>query len=181
MPGMRIDLTIDDKITPELQAKARRLQSFREPLVQAQALMLRSVDQNFRSDGRPKWPPLAPSTVAQRRKGSSRPLQDTGRLRVSVTAQDGTGAVRTVNDSVAIIGTTVKYARLMQEGGTINVPALTPKRAKALRWIGGGGAVHFARRTKAHTVSIPARPFLLFQAEDERRIVTIFRRYIEGA
>jgi phage gpG-like protein len=34
-----------------------------------------------------KWQPLAPSTIRGRRKGSSKPLQDTGRMRGSIKPQ----------------------------------------------------------------------------------------------
>ena len=42
------------------------------------------VNKNFKDAGtEKKWRPLSPNTIASRRKGSSRPLQNTGRLRQS--------------------------------------------------------------------------------------------------
>ena len=49
------------------------------------------VDESFRTSGRGKWAALRPSTIAGRRGGSSSPLQDTGKYRMSFTGQGGAG------------------------------------------------------------------------------------------
>ena len=56
------------------------------------------------------WDALKPSTIANRRQGSSVPLSDTGQLRTSITFNAS-------NDSVEI-GTNKPYAALMNFGGT---------------------------------------------------------------
>ena len=52
------------------------------------------------------------------------------------------------------------YAPAQNFGATISIPEIRPKKANgALRWFGPDGPV-FARHTRAHRVTIPARPFL---------------------
>jgi phage gpG-like protein len=49
---------------------------------------LKWIDKNFREEGTErKWPPLSPTTIKLRRKGSSKPLQDKGLLRRSFIAK----------------------------------------------------------------------------------------------
>lgn len=69
------------------------------------------IDEGFArsvSPGGAPWRPLAPRTIARRRKRSSRPLLDTGRLRASITyiiTADG-----------FVVGTSVIYAATHQHG-----------------------------------------------------------------
>lgn len=132
--------------------------------------MMRSVDNNFRAGGRPKWPALAASTVANRRQNSSKPLQDTGRLKQSITLKTG--------NETASIGTNLVYARVHQYGHDgIQIPDVYPRRAKALRWYKPGGGVVFAKKAAAHVVRIPARPYLVFQKAD----LTVLDKIFAGA
>lgn len=93
-------------------------------------------------DGTP-WKPLSALTIAGRRKGSSSPLTDTGRLLGSI---DYTAGARSV-----VVGTNVFYAGFHQDG----VKSIKPKSARALAIPMGGGGFAFAKET-----SIPARPFM---------------------
>lgn len=77
----------------------------------------------------------------------------TGRLRSSIMT-------RKVTDFDYGIGTNVKYARIHEFGGTIQIPEIRPVNKKALRWIGPSGRVMFARRTRAHPVVMPRRSFI---------------------
>lgn len=54
--------------------------------------------------------PLSPATEAYR--GEGRPLQDTAHLRDSITAE-------TTGENTAVVGTTVAYARIQNNGGVI--------------------------------------------------------------
>jgi phage virion morphogenesis protein len=119
------------------------------PLRAAGEVLRRSVEQNFRAQGRPaRWKGLAPSTLARRRRGRGRGgpqiLIDTGRLKNSI-------AVRLVTEGVEV-GTNVRYARRQQFG--------FPK---------GEGRGHS---------ETPPRPFLMVQDEDIDTIAGIFRRHI---
>ena len=114
--------------------------------------MLGSVERNFKAQGRPqKWQALAPSTLAQRRKGKGKGgaqiLIDTARMKNSVTSANAMN----LTSSGFSIGTNVIYAPRQHFG-----------------YPGGAG------RGRSKT---PARPFLLFQSEDKDAIYTIFNRH----
>lgn len=80
-----------------------------ETLVKAMGLRLLSdVDKQFRTEGShfgKKWAPLKESTIARRRRGSSRILQDSGRLKTSFIDF----GVK-INRTQGIIGSMVEYA-----------------------------------------------------------------------
>jgi phage gpG-like protein len=72
------------------------------------------VDQNFRAEGlEQRWRPLSPNTVAQRRRGSSKTLQDTGRLRMSFTRAAGNPKI--LGDTVRVTSN-VAYAPFHEFG-----------------------------------------------------------------
>jgi len=77
----------------------------------------------------------------------------TGRLRSSIMA-------RRVSDFEYGISTNVVYARIHEFGATIQIPEIRPVNKKALRWVGPGGRVFFAKRTRAHPVVMPKRSFI---------------------
>lgn len=86
-----------------------------------------------------------------------------GTLRRSITytvRDDADGIVGTV-------GTNLEYAAIHEYGGTIHVPEIRPRQAKALRFYVGGVAV-FARRARAHDVHMPQRSFLRSALADRR-------------
>ncbi len=77
------------------------------------------------------------------------------------------------------VGSPVIYAAIHEYGGTVQIPEIRPVKRRALRWInqsfigpirmtkggkparrGNAGAFIFARSARAHTIRIPARPFL---------------------
>ena len=97
------------------------------------------VDENFRRRGieRP-WRPLSPNTIAARRKGSSAPLQDTGRLKQSFTITRR--APRLIE-----VGTNVTYAEFHEEG--TDPYTIRPRRASVLRFTTADG-VRFARSVR---------------------------------
>lgn len=102
--------------------------------------MVKEAQLNFRNSQGPnaeKWKPLSTLTISMRRKGSSKPLVDTGTLRRSIRG--------IATGTQAIVGTNLKYAAIHQFGGTIR-----PKKAKSLKF-----GNHFRSQ-----VVIPARPYL---------------------
>lgn len=130
-----------------------KLTNLSVPLKQAGLLMIKSIDTNFRVMGRPeKWKPLAPSTLKKRRGGSSRVLQDTGRLKGSFSVQASNAEVR--------IGTTNEYAPVHNFGSTST-------RSKA-----------WGKPSKSYTLTIPQRKFMLFQDEDRKIIDKVFIDFI---
>lgn len=128
--------------------------------------LLVNIRQGFEAERSPEgeaWEPLKPATV-RRRKGDAHPiLQRKGRLKKTITWK--------VHPDSVIVGTNLVYAAAHQFGVTINRAAGATKLH--FRRISRGknkGQVRFAKasdnRAKfgmaaaAHTIRIPARPYL---------------------
>lgn len=110
---MVVGFTLDLKV--EVEDVKVRLERFGKAFNEPQILnaignrMLKWINDNFKAEGlEEKWAPLAESTIAARRRGSKRILQDTGDLRKSFVKQVGTGFVR--------VGTEDKKAKFHHEG-----------------------------------------------------------------
>lgn len=154
----------------------RRGKDLKPPLKRCGIVMMRSFAMNFQQEGRPsKWKPLSPNTVAGRRKGSSRVLQDTGRLRMSLTARTASGNIYKLTPNSLVMGTNLSIAQYHQYG--TKPYTITAKRAKALRIPTPDGIIF---RKQVRHPGLPARPFVLIQRQDEREMVNIFADYLEG-
>ncbi|GAI03168.1 unnamed protein product [marine sediment metagenome] len=170
----------DKKVKALLKKAGDKAKDLKIPLKRCGILMLRSIDKNFRAEGRPtRWAPLSPMTIAMRRKKGrgAKILQDTGHGKGSIV-------YKVVSNQKVQIGTPLDYMRKHQEGDSIKIPArdIYPVRAKVLHWVDPGtGEDVFAMHVhqKERTAKIPQRKFLLFQKEDEKNIVRIFNDYLE--
>lgn len=148
--------------------------------------------ENFREGGRPAWAPLAPSTIrgkqmlglpetirtptgrkprrlmqrqaltGQLELAASNILIRSGRLRDSVSQSYHPDHIMRIKDWELEIGTKVPYAVYHQEGTSAYI--ITPREAKALRFVGNNGEWVFAKRV-SHP-GLPARPFLTLTDED---------------
>ncbi|GAH15650.1 unnamed protein product, partial [marine sediment metagenome] len=59
------DVKGDEKVKALLKKAGNKAKDLRVPLKRCGILMLRSIDKNFRAEGRPKrWVPLSPMTIA---------------------------------------------------------------------------------------------------------------------
>jgi len=117
--------------------------------------MYKSINENFQAQGRPTgWRPLKEKTIKRRRKGkgvgTAQILLDTGVLRASVTSP-------------------------------------TPKKAKAKSIyrlsndrleIGTNLTYAMVHQKGSTKKNIPARPYMLFQTEDSKKIQKIFKNYV---
>ena len=125
-------------------------------------LMMISTERNFKAEGRPKWEGLAASTIKSRERRGKWPgkkLQVSGMLAASVHPAH--------RENEAIVGTNIRYGKIQQLGGTVSIPARSalynPKRKTR-----GKGKGQFKKGTTpgrgatfgAHSVTIPARPYL---------------------
>lgn len=111
------------------------------------------VAQNFRQEGiEKKWKPLSSNTIAARRKASNKPLQDTGRLRMSFTKSANNPRIA---GNTVYITSNVKYASF-HEFGTRPI-IIRPKSKKALAFRTALG-MRFAKSVK-HP-GIPQRKML---------------------
>lgn len=134
---------------------------FTVPLQRMGQRLVRSTSENFKNeqspDGEP-WKPLAGITKALRRRGKKdgepKILQDSGRLRNSITSQ----VTMNVDKTSLEFGTNVEYAKTHQFGGpsTINVKKKSGKYGKR----------PFAT-AYTKTIQVPARPFLGVKEADK--------------
>jgi len=167
----------DEKLRKMLRDLSKSAADIRTPLKRSGVHMMSSFDKNFKQEGRPqKWQPLKPNTVAARRKQSSKVLQDTGMLRMSVLAKSAKGNIyRLTKDSLAM-GSNLKIAAYHQWGTKPYI--IRPRTKPMLRFKTTKGWT-FAKIV--HHPGLPPRPFVLIQNEDEKAIVDIFADHVMGA
>jgi phage gpG-like protein len=95
----------------ELRNLSEGLQDYTTPLRRSATYMEGAIGRRFKSA---PWTPLSPATIKRHpRRAGGKPLNDTGRLRMSVTG----GAVKTVSKQRLVYGTTLVYAPLHNFGG----------------------------------------------------------------
>lgn len=114
---LEMNLTGLDEFRDEVEGMSQRAQQLEKPLrVRAQALNALIIETFERSAGPngEKWAPLSEAT--KQRKGSSKPLIDTGLLRNSINVQAAKDAIR--------FGVTGQRARVGQahQFGTEDIP-----------------------------------------------------------
>ena len=147
--------------------------------------LLQSVQANFDAEGRPtRWPALNAQYKAQRKPGKILTLGS--HLRNSITPKASTTKV--------VVGTNLEYAAIHQFGGKTKAHVIKPKRKKALWWPGGtcgsftsagrSGGAYFTEHPLPYVnhpgSKIPARPYLMVQAEDWPAIEAIIQEHIVG-
>lgn len=127
------------KPTPYLVAIGLRLMSW--------------VDQHFKNPIDPTWPRLSPNTIAARRGGGkgAKPLQDTGRLRMSWTRAGGNPEI--LGEHTVRVSSNVAYAGF-HEFGTSPYTIKAKKPGGKLRFMTAGGPVY---RTMVHHPGVPKR------------------------
>lgn len=150
-----------------LDRLARAGQDMSPVMREISAELASETEANFAAQGRPKWLGIKP----RKGRAGGKILQDTGQLAASIT----TGSDATS----ASIGSNKVYAAIHQLGGSINKAAQsrlvrhrTDAKGNLLRSeaLGGKGLI-FAKDSHkratarwfaqgAHTINIPARPFL---------------------
>ena len=166
-----LKISVDSKqVDAALLKKIRKLRK-PEPALKDMALyMVRSVKRNFKAQGRPtKW---KQSQRAKRERGET--LSDTGNLRGSISYM--------IAKSTAMVGTNVLYARIHQFGGTIQRPDCSPYIITDIGPIfmkKDGRYPAGTKFTKPHAITMPARPFLMFQRADYKALNKIMLRHLE--
>ncbi|MCE7915418.1 MAG: phage virion morphogenesis protein [Nitrosomonas sp. PRO4] len=160
--GVVYRISVDDR---QIQSALDRLitvgQSPREVMRDIATYGENSTRDRFKTGTDPDGNAWKPSLRVQEKGGKT--LIDSNRLLSSITSQSG-------ND-FAEWGTNVIYAAIHQVGGEIR-----PKAAKSLFFKVADGT---ARRVKK--VTIPARPFLGINAEDEENILDIVNQHLADA
>lgn len=175
--GIEIQVVIKDKEVKRLLKQIEKRGMNLSPLFKRYAiLMTRSFADNFRAEGRPnKWKPLSKNTVAGRRKGSKRILQDKGFLRQSVLSRSGPGNIRKQTKDSLKMGTRNKTAPFHQNG--TKPYTIVPKSKKALSFMTTSGRVFV---TKVQHPGLVPRPFIMIHPEDERAMAKVALDYMIG-
>lgn len=159
MTGVSIRLDGADATLAVLGDLVKRTQNPRGLFENLGDYLAASTQRRFETGTAPggaKWPLSIRAKVE-----GGKTLVDTGRLSDSIVQE-------TTDHSVAI-GTDVVHAAIHQLGGTIK-----PKTKKALRFKIGKAWV------TAKQVTIPARPFLGIDGDDETEIINIAENWLRG-
>lgn len=134
------------------------------------------IDNNFRSQGSlggKKWKELSKNTVAGRRKGSSRILQDTGRLKQSFTKAPFPKITKGPGILTVEVGTNIQYAKYHEYG--TKPYTIRPRTKKALAFTVAGGKI--VRKFVNHP-GLPARPMLPSKQKAERVSIKTLKAYV---
>lgn len=99
-----------------------RVNDLSTPLKQAGVYMEGSIAKRFRAA---KWKPLSEATIKWHpHRAGGKPLNDTGKLRLSVTS----GAIQRVSKHQLRYGTNLKYAAIHNFGGSTPLGTRIPAR-----------------------------------------------------
>lgn len=173
-----IGVDVRGRLLSELEGLQERYRD-PKPLAYAVAKLLRaSFAKNIDEGGRPKWQPLAASTlVSKALKGyPSKPLVATGALRTAVGQRNARGNVTYVAaDGTLKVGVNLPYAKWQNNGTAPHV--IVPRGKKALAFSSANGKVVVKR---VNHPGIPARPFLVIQPEDYKAIRSLLKEWAAG-
>ncbi|MDA8168888.1 MAG: phage virion morphogenesis protein [Nitrospiraceae bacterium] len=99
-----IKIEVDDKDVRALLEKVKRRAEDPAPLMrQIAGIMADEVEQNFEKEGRPRWKPLAKSTIRQRKRKGHWPgkmLQVSGKLAASITEKSGSNSAQVAGGKI---------------------------------------------------------------------------------
>lgn len=193
--------SIDFKFEPSLIITAGKIdrlggliENFKEPLTESvRKVMMPSIAQNFAVGGRPRWEPWSEATIEIRQHfgiSGNRILVRTGALEAQASSF---GVWRIDNAFATITDIPLWYAKLHQAGYSGRSMSARVKKAggdrkKALEGLMdeqmakfGGKYLDKGKVTAVlggamprEAAPIPARPFILFQPEDEDDITQVF-------
>jgi phage virion morphogenesis protein len=186
-----IKITVDD---PEVLSHLEQLQKAVDDIRPAEeaigAYLVTSTQRRFERETGPdgtKWPRLSARTanrrIGGRRRGSDNILRVTRRLEQSVFSD--------VDQDGIHVGTNVVYAAIHQLGGEINMPTRTQtiyqhysaKEDRLDPRFRSKGRSNFARdvAVKAHSITMPARPYLGLDDADRQEIAAIIEDHLQAA
>ena len=136
---MQVDFEVDDRV---LRARLAEL-----PGVVRTALVKKLTALSLKLEAHIKEDKLS-GQVLNVRSGALR------RSIFSTVDQSADSVVATVGSS-----SDVKYGRAHEYGATIHIPEIVPTKAQALHFAVGGKDI-FAKRVRAHDVTLPERSFM---------------------
>ncbi|KKL03689.1 hypothetical protein LCGC14_2623630 [marine sediment metagenome] len=183
MTGIILRFSIEnDEVSSGLSSLAQRLDDATGFYRSVGENLKNSTRDRFDSEESPEgipWKKLLPSTIRAREKSGKTPIK-------ILRASDNTGLAYGINyradNKEVSVGSMKPYAAIHQLGGIIKKPARTALQEKSTK--------RFVKASKAkdpqsisipaHTVNIPARPFLGISSPDEERIINITRDWLNG-
>ena len=136
----------------------------------------RSIRKNFDAGGRPQWQQR--KRISKRQKGTNI-LVITGNMKNVIATAEGDRVVVRVNPLAR------EYAAIQNFGGVINVPAREMKFRQSKKT---GKTVFASSRhkkitktatAKAHSIKIPARPYMVIPTQDYDRILNAIKTQIK--
>jgi phage gpG-like protein len=167
-------------IAARIDKLALDIRSFREPLTRAvKEVMIPSFRRNFEEEGRPGWAELAPYTVS--RRGTNHPILDrTGTLK-RVATQLNFWDISRNGAVISRMPAKAWYGTIHQAG----IGGFSKNLQAAEKNLGAGtrgrevvkeafDIMDESGGDKRGTAAIPARPFVMFQEEDEYNIAEVF-------
>lgn len=179
------------KVTNNSKLVLKGLEELKKKAVNTQSLMLQiaedmktKTDMRFRHSKDPNcvmWEPLKESTVSRRRKGSSKPLVDTGELRGSISSK--------ATKDAAIVGTNKEYAAMQNFGAKRGELGITPveetvrahkRRRRKTNEMADVRQHRRTRRVASPWDDVPARRFIGFSNNQRRDYATLIKKYLKG-
>jgi phage gpG-like protein len=157
-------------IARKLDTLGHSLKDFRTPLKRAiQQVVIPSIQMNFHKHGRPRWAPLAESTV-RKNGGRVEPLVDTGALQEGMKSID----LWTISRQTAFIADlpqSIWYGKVHQAG--------MGARHSVSVSLAGTSRTHDSGIEELGSGAIPARPFVMLQPSDELLIEQVFDIWLD--
>lgn len=95
-------------------------------------------------------------------------LVDTGALKNSLAENRAPGSQQSTTGNEVVLGTNIPYASIQNYGGQVQIPLIKN---------GFGLGIEIP----AHTVTIPARPFIGFGADDDKEVTETIEGYLKRA
>ncbi|MBB4268143.1 phage virion morphogenesis protein [Roseospira visakhapatnamensis] len=181
MAGISITVSADDLVTAGLDGLVARADDMSGAMDEIGGMMTTSTRHRFEMGVDPDGNPWPPSLRALAEGGQT--LVDRGHLRAAVTYQATAARVRQ--------GTNLVYARIHQLGGEIKRQARTQTIHRRL-YADGRLGERFVKRTArgavatdhavgAHTITMPARPYLGLSTADRAQAGEILADWLTGA
>lgn len=175
--GIQLRL-VDEAVMATLDRIERLAENPGEIMASIASFLVSRTQRHFQTETGPggKWQPLSPRTAAKRtgrrRRGTEHILRDTTRLYSSITGES--------SDTEAAVGTNLIYGAIHQLGGEVKIPAREQdlhfgKTNRGRRFVKASRKRKETVRVSigAHTITIPARPYLYLDTDDQAEILHI--------
>lgn len=193
MAGTHITFTVDDArlramLERQSQPETGTLAGRDTLAARIGERLVESTRQRFKTqtapDGTP-WTPLKPATIRRKVKNPDKILTLQGYLGGNAGGGGQGPRWQPIDDNTVEVGVNAKYGAIHQFGGEIQMPV----RQATVRYRSVAGRVLFAGRKHkkvtqrqvtiaAHSITMPARPFLGISGADDQEIRQIIQDWV---